>query len=94
MKNTVQTSGVVFALENVRSPGRYIQAVFINPDEVQILKCEGKAIHFRITRDIEIEDTVSMKEIASSIISSSSNVLWNMEVHYKDSPVPTLAPTF
>ena len=93
MKNTVQTSGVVFALEPVRSPGRYIQAVFINPNEVQILKCEGKAIHFRITRDIEVEDTVSMKEIASKFVTGDSNIIWNFEVHYK-STVPSLAPTF
>ena len=93
MKNTVTVSGVLFSLETVRSPGRYVQATFINPNEVQILKSEGNQIHFRITNDITVEDTVSMKEIANSIISSSSNVIWNMEVHYK-STVPSLAPSF
>ena len=93
MTNSVQVSGILFSLEEVRSPGRYVQATFINPNEVQILKSEGKAIHFRITRDIEVEDTVPMKDIASSIISSSSNVLWNFEVMYKESAVPSYAPT-
>ena len=94
MKNSVQTSGVVFALEPVRSPGRYVQAVFINPDEVQILKCVGNAIHFRMTKDIEVEDNVSMKDIASKFVTGDSNILWNFEVHYKSSTVPSLAPTF
>ena len=94
MKNTVTVSGVLFALEPVRSPGRYVQATFNNPSEVQILKSEGKQIHFRITRDIEVDDTVPMKDIASSIISSSSNVIWEFSVHYKDVPTPAFAPNF
>ena len=93
MTNSVQVSGILFSLEPVRSPGRYVSATFINPSEVQILRCEGKQIHFRITKEIEVEDNVSMKEIANSIISSSSNVLWNFEVMYKVS-VPKFAPSF
>ena len=92
MKNSVTVSGVLFALEPVRVPGRYVQATFINPNDVHIIRAEGNAIYFRITKDIEVEDTVSMKEIAGSIIESSANVIWEFSVHYKDVPTPTYAP--
>ena len=94
MTNSVTVSGVLFALEPVRSPGRYVQAVFINPELVHVIRAEGNAIYFRITKDIEVEDTVSMKEIAGSIIESSANVIWEMSVHYKDVPTPSYAPSF
>ena len=93
MKNSVTVSGVLFALEPVRVPGRYVQATFINPNDVHIIRAEGNAIYFRITKDIEVEDTVSMKEIAGSIIESSANVIWEFSVHYKDVPTPSYAPT-
>ena len=92
MKNSVTVSGVLFALEPVRVPGRYVQATFINPNDVHIIRAEGNAIYFRITKDIEVEDTVSMKEIAGSIIESSANVIWEFSVHYKDVPTPSYAP--
>ena len=94
MKNYVTVSGVLFALEPVRSPGRYVQATFINPNDIHIIRAEGNAIYFRVTKDVEVEDTVSMKEIASTIIESSANVIWEFSVHYKGVSTPSFAPCF
>tara|TARA_R110002012_G_scaffold173052_1_gene337844 strand:- start:297 stop:587 length:291 start_codon:yes stop_codon:yes gene_type:complete len=91
--NYVTVSGVLFALEEVRSPRAYCNATFNNPTDVHIINTDGNAIYFRMLTDIKVEDTITMKEIASSIIESSANVIWEMSVHYKESTVPNYAPT-
>ena len=92
MKNSVTVSGVLFALEDIRSPGKYVQATFINPEQIHIIRSEGNCIYFRVTKDIEVEDTTPMKDIASTIIIDSSvNVIWEFCVQYK-SEVPDYAP--
>ena len=91
--NRVSTSGVLFSLEDVRSPRAYCNATFLNPSDIHIIRAEGKAIYFRLLTDVEVEDTVSMKEIASSIVTGDSNIIWEMCVQYK-SEVPSFAPSF
>ena len=93
MTNSVQVSGVLFSLEEVRSPRAYCNATFINPSDIHIIRAEGKAIYFRVITPVEVAETVSMKDIASSIVKGDSNIIWNMEVQYK-SEVPSYSPCF
>ena len=84
MINLVQVSGVLFStLDSIQSPGRYVQATFTNPNEVQILRCERNQIHFRVTKDIEVEDTVTRNEIGSLLVTGDNNIIRNLEIHTK-----------
>ena len=96
MKNTnkISVSGVLFALEEVRSPRAYCNATFNNPSDIHIIKAEGKAIYFRMMTEVEVEDTVSMKEIASRYVDGDSNICWEFCVQYHSSSVPSYAPCF
>jgi len=93
MKNTnqVSVSAVVFALEEVRSPQAYIRATFDNPSDIHIIRSEGNAIYIRFITPLEVDDSVSLKELASHYITGDSNIIWNFEIQYK-SEVPSYAP--
>lgn len=88
--NRVSVSGVLFSLEDVRSPRAYVNGTFNNPSDVHIIRAEGKAIYFRMLTDVEVEDTVSMKDIASRYVDGDSNICWEFCVQYK-SEVPSYA---
>jgi len=90
--NRVSVSGVLFSLEDVRSPRAYCNATFNNPSDVHIIRAEGKAIYFRMLTDVEVEDTVSMKDIASRYVDGDRNIIWNFEIQYKSVATPSFAP--
>ena len=92
MKNSVNVSAVVFALEDVRVPRAYIKATFDSHEDIHIIKSEGNAIYIRFKTPLEVDDSISLKELASHYITGDSNICWNFEIHYHSSTVPTYAP--
>ena len=93
MKNTVYVSAVVFALEEVRNPRAYIRGTFDSHEDIHIIRAEGNAIYIRFNTPLEVEDDVSLKDLASHYITGDSNIIWNFEIQYK-SEVPSFSPSF